>query len=128
MKNLDGSLTQEHEMLSTSVARTECRRYLRGKTPWIILGCFLLFSRLTVQPEPPELQILGEAAALVNVQTATTIVVPFAAAAIGFRAITRERESGTARLILGTKTTRPQFVLRSSEADCWSGRVVAVKA
>ncbi|WP_082238281.1 ABC transporter permease [Halorubrum tebenquichense] len=98
-------------MPSTSVSRTECRRYLRGKTPWVIGVCFLLFSRITVQPESPELQILGEAAALVNVQIATTIVVPFAAAAIGFRAITRERESGTARLILGTKTTRSQFVL-----------------
>ena len=98
-------------MPSTSVARTECRRYLRGKTPWIIGVCFLLFSRIAVQPSSSELQILGEAAAFVNVQVAATIVVPFAAAVLGFRAITRERESGTARIILGTKTTRPQFVL-----------------
>jgi len=70
-----------------------------------------LFSRITIQPGPSELQILGEAAPLVNAQAATSIVVPFAAAALGFRAITRERESGTARLILGTKITRPQFVL-----------------
>jgi len=98
-------------MPSTSVTRTECRRYLRGKTPWIIGVCFLLFSRITIQPGPSELQILGEAAPLVNAQAATSIVVPFAAAALGFRAITRERESGTARLILGTKITRPQFVL-----------------
>src|SRR6056297_809507 len=98
-------------MPSTSVTRTECRRYLRGKTPWIVGLCFILFSRLTVQPEPPELQILGGAAPLVSAQIATTVVVPFAVAVIGFRAITRERESGTARLILGTKTTRPQLVL-----------------
>jgi len=70
-----------------------------------------LFSRIAVQPSSSELQILGEAAAFVNVQVAATIVVPFAAAVLGFRAITRERESGTARIILGTKTTRPQFVL-----------------
>ena len=98
-------------MPSTPVARTECRRYLRGKTPWIILGCFLVFSRMAIQPNPSELQILGGAAPLVTAQIATTVVVPFAAAVLGFRAITRERESGTARLILGTKTTRPQFVL-----------------
>lgn len=93
------------------IARTECRRYLRSKTPWIILGCFLLFDRMAIQPESPELQHLDGAAALVNTQAAATMVIPFAAAAIGFRAITRERESGTARIVLGTKTTRPQFVL-----------------
>ena len=98
-------------MPSIPVVRTECRRYLRGKTPWIILGCFLVFSRMAIQPNPSELQILGGAAPLVTAQIATTVVVPFAAAVLGFRAITRERESGTARLILGTKTTRPQFVL-----------------
>lgn len=98
-------------MPSTSVTRTEYRRYIRGKTPWIIGVCVLLFSRIAVQPGSPELQVLGGAAPLVTAQVATTIVVPFAAAVLGFRAVTQERESGTARIILGTKTTRPQFVL-----------------
>lgn len=98
-------------MLSLPVARTECRRYLRGKPPWLIFVAFLLASRMAIQPTSRELNFLDGAAALVNAQVATTVVVPFAAAVIGFRAITKERDSGTARLILGTKTTRTQFVL-----------------
>nr|WP_245708116.1 ABC transporter permease subunit [Halobacterium jilantaiense] len=48
---------------------------------------------------------------LIHAQPAVAFVVPFAAAIINVRSITRERESGTARILLGTKTTRPRLVL-----------------
>jgi len=98
-------------MPSTTIARTECRRYLRGKTAWLAALMFIVFSRIVARPDPEAAQIIGKAVSLVHAQSATALVVPFAAAALGFRAITRERESGTARILLGTKTTRPRLVL-----------------
>ncbi|MCD2205128.1 ABC transporter permease [Halobacterium sp. KA-6] len=98
-------------MPSTTIARTECRRYLRGKTAWLAALVFIVFSRIAARPGPEAAQIIGNAVSLVHAQSATALVVPFAAAALGFRAITRERESGTARILLGTKTTRPRLVL-----------------
>lgn len=98
-------------MPSTTIARTECRRYLRGKTPWLAALLFIVFSRIAAQPDPASVRIIGNAVSLVHAQSATVLIVPFAAAVLGFRAITRERESGTARILLGTKTTRPRLVL-----------------
>jgi len=98
-------------MPSTTIAQTECRRYLRGKTAWLAALLFIVFSRIAAQPDPETTQIIGSAVSLVHAQSATVLIVPFAAAALGFRAITRERESGTARILLGTKTTRPRLVL-----------------
>jgi len=102
---------QLRNMPSATIARTECQRYLRGKTPWLAALAFIVFSRITARPDPEAAQIIGNAVSLVHIQSATALIVPFAAAALGFRAITRERESGTARILLGTKTTRPHLVL-----------------
>jgi len=98
-------------MPTSTIARTECRRHLRGKGPWIVALCFIVFSRVTTQPEPAAAQIIDNAISLIHAQPAVVFIVPFAAAIINFRAITRERESGTARILLGTKTTRPRLVL-----------------
>ncbi|MFC7078411.1 ABC transporter permease [Haloarcula halophila] len=98
-------------MPSTPVARTEYRRYLRGKTPWIVGVCFVLLSRLTTPPGSEEIEILTDAVVLANAQVAVAVIVPFAATALGFRAIIQEREAGTARILLGTKLTRRRFVL-----------------
>ncbi|WP_256943893.1 ABC transporter permease, partial [Halobacterium hubeiense] len=98
-------------MPSTTIARTECRRYLRGKTTWLAALVFIVFSRIVARPSPEATRIIGNAVSLAHAQAATVLIVPFAAAALGFRAITRERESGTARILLGTKTTRPRLVL-----------------
>ncbi|KOX94275.1 ABC transporter permease [Halorubrum tropicale] len=98
-------------MPTSTIARTECRRYLRGKGPWIVVLCFIVFSRVTTQPEPAAAQIIDNAISLIHAQPAVAFIVPFAAAIINFRAITQERESGTARILLGTKTTRPRLVL-----------------
>lgn len=98
-------------MPSATIAQTECRRYLRGKIPWIVALCFVVLSRSTAQPEPAATRIIGNAISLIHAQPATVLIVPFAAAVINFRSITRERESGTARILLGTKTTRPRLVL-----------------
>ncbi len=98
-------------MPSTTIARTECRRYLRGKIPWIVALCFIVLSRASAKPDPEATRIIGNAISLIHAQPTTVIIVPFAAAVISFRSITRERESGTARILLGTKTTRPGLVL-----------------
>lgn len=98
-------------MSSISVARTECDRNLRGKTPWIIGVCFVLMSRFTAQPESETIRILGDAVALASAQINVAVIVPFAAAALGFRSIIGERETGTARILLGTELTRREFVL-----------------
>jgi len=98
-------------MPSTSVMRTEFRRYLRGKTPWIIGLCFVLVSGLPTQPDADVVQVLGDAVVFVDAQVAVAVTVPFAAAALGFRSIIGERENGTARVLIGTQLTRRQFVL-----------------
>ncbi|CQR52579.1 ABC transporter permease [Haloferax massiliensis] len=98
-------------MPSMSVVRTEFQRCLRGKTPWLLALCLLLVSRVPTSPEQAVVRHLGDAAAFPRAQTAVAIVVPFAAAALGFRSVVGERESGTARVLLGTELSRTDLVV-----------------
>ncbi|MDL0123461.1 MULTISPECIES: ABC transporter permease subunit [Halobacterium] len=98
-------------MPTTTIARTQCRQHLRRKSPWLAALAFLVLSRIATRPDPEAARIIGNAISLVNAQSATTFTVPFAAAALGFRSIIGERESGTARILLSTRTTRPRLIL-----------------
>lgn len=103
-------------MSALPVARTEFRRHIRGKTPWIIGILFVLVSRVPTSPKPPVVQALGPAVSLVHAQTAVAIVVPITVAALGYRAIIGERESGTIRILAGTTVSRTDLVLGKSLA------------
>lgn len=98
-------------MPSMPVARTEFRRCIRGKTPWLIGLCLVLVSRLPTAFDSNVVQGLGTAVAFPRAQAAVAIVVPFAAAALGFRSVIGERETGTARVLLGTELSRTDLVL-----------------
>ncbi|MCF2165783.1 MULTISPECIES: ABC transporter permease [Halobacterium] len=98
-------------MPSTAVARTEFKRFIRGKTPWVIVLAMLLMNQYAPTFTPAQRQLLGEALAFTGIQVVVAIIVPFAALALGVRAIIGDRETGTARVLLGTELTRSEFVI-----------------
>lgn len=98
-------------MSALPVARMEFRRHLRGKTPWLVGAFLVLLSRLPTPPSPAVQRELGRTAPLANAQVVLAMVIPLAAAALGYYAIIGERESGTIRILAGTAVSRAELVV-----------------
>lgn len=103
-------------MVLRSVVRVEASRLLRGKTPWVVGTLLVLLSRAPVSPRPEVVDALGAAAPFARVQMAVAALVPFVAAVVAYRSISGDRESGTIRLLAGTRLSRHQLV-----AGKWAG-------
>nr|WP_190303803.1 ABC transporter permease subunit [Haladaptatus sp. R4] len=66
---------------------------------------------ITTSLRPTTVQILGGATPIADVQGTIALLIPFVAATFGYRTIIGERESGTIRILAGTRLSRSDIVL-----------------
>lgn len=103
-----------------TVARKDFRDAIRSKTLWALSALFVLvfsvptllrFVIRTPQQNPQQAQQSLVTLFIFVIKEATSILVPLIAIVIAYAAITRERESGTLKLLLSLPHTRDDVVV-----------------
>src|SRR5699024_5857864 len=94
-----------------SVSRREFYNSFSNRIFLLILVGFIVVGLMPMSLSPTAVETLGGAASLGDVQPTVGLLVPLIAAALGYRAVIGERESGTIRILAGTRLSRAEIVL-----------------
>ncbi|WP_231189462.1 ABC transporter permease subunit [Haladaptatus sp. DYF46] len=94
-----------------SVSRREYQTILSRRLFLIVSTTAFSVGLATTSLRPTTIQTLGGATPIADVQGTIALLVPFVAATFGYRAVVGERESGTIRILAGTRLSRSDIIL-----------------